>query len=69
LRRASGALEDGEAKRYDVDVLTKVVVYAVIVTFDCYGAFDVRGARMGWLIFTLLVSVLGIDLRAFLTRP
>jgi len=51
-----------------ISVLTKVVVYDVIGTIDCYRACDVRGARVGCLIFTLLVSVLGIDLRAFRRR-
>jgi len=51
-----------------VSVLTKVVVYAGIGTTDCYGACDFRGARVGCPIFTLLVSVLGIDLRAFQRR-
>jgi len=48
-----------------VSVLTKVVVYAGIGTIDCYHACDVRGARVGCLIFTLLLSMLGIELRAF----
>jgi len=51
-----------------VSVLTKVVVYTGIRTIDCYGACDVRGAHVGCLIFTLLVSVLGMDLRAFRWR-
>ena len=41
-----------------VSALTKVVVYAGIGTIDCYGACDFRGARVGCLIFTLIVSVL-----------
>ena len=48
--------------------MEKMVVYAGIGTIDCYRACDVRGARDGCLIFTLLVSVLGIDLRAFARR-
>jgi len=51
-----------------VSELTKVVVYAVIGAIDCYRACDVWGARVGCLIFTLLVLVLGIDLRAFRRR-
>ena len=51
-----------------VSVLTKVVVYTGIRTIDCYGAYDDRGAHVGCLIFTLLVSVLGMDLRAFRWR-
>ena len=46
-------------------VLTKAVVCAGIGTIGYYCACDVRGARVGCLIFILLVSVLGIDLRAF----
>jgi len=51
-----------------VSVLMEVVVYGDIGTIDCYRARDVRGARVGCLIFTLLVSVLGIYLRAFRRR-
>jgi len=43
-----------------LSVLTKVVVYAGIGTIDCYRACDVRGARVGCLIITLLISVLDV---------
>jgi len=46
-------------QHYDGDVLTEVLVYAIVGTIDRYGACDVRGALVGCLIFTLLVSVLG----------
>ena len=49
-------------------VLTKVVIYAGVGTIDCYGACDFRSARVGCPIFTLLVSVLCINLRAFRRR-